>query len=74
MDTESASDFHVPMLLFLYHDSSIALSLKELLCSKEPNLFDQQSEPVFLHESSLLSIQLVDLLIHVKDLLYTFKA
>ena len=74
MDTESASDLHVPMLLPLYCDSSTTPLLKESLCSEEPDPFDQQSEPVFLHKSSLLSIQPVNLLTHVKDLLYTFKA
>ena len=74
MDTESAFDLHVPMLLILYRDSSTAPSLKELLCSEEPDPSNQQSEPIFLPKSSLLSIQPVDLLTHVKDLPYTFEA
>ena len=74
MDIKSASELHVPLLLLLCRDSSTTLSLKELLCSEEPDPFDQQSEPVFPHKSSLLSIKPVDLLTHVKDLLYTFEA
>ena len=74
VDTEFASDLHVPISLSLCRDSSTTPSLKETLYSEEPNPFDQESEPVFLHKSSLLSIQPVDLLTHVKDLLYTFEA
>ena len=74
VDTEFASDLHVPMLPPLCRDSSTASSLKESLCSEEPDPFNQQSELVFLHKSSLLSIQLIDLLTRVKDLLYTFEA